>query len=391
MADSLSVESIEGLLLIAALVAIAARRLRLPYAVGLLAAGVGVALGPWRWEFGVTKELVFSLFLPPLVFEAAFMIRWEELRRDLAPLIAMATAGVLLSTGVVYAACRYGLGWDGRAAFAFGALIAATDPVAVVAMLKESGVKGRFRLLLEAESLFNDGTAAALFAVALLTISGPGVGAPEAVLAFLRIAVGGLACGAAVGFGSVWLMGRTDDHLVEIVCTVVAAYGAFLLAEHLGFSGVLATVAAGLILGNLGALQALTAQGRDDAETFWEFAAFVVNSLIFLLMGARIAQANYLSVLGMACAAIVFVTVGRAAAVYPILAFFARSRFRVDFASQHLLVWGGMRGALALALALGLPPDLPMRDEVQRVTFAIVAFSTVVQGLTMKPALRRFA
>lgn len=384
----LDIEGLEILLLIAALVAIAARRLRLPYTIGLLVAGVAVALGPWHPEIEVTKALVFSLFLPPLVFEAAFMIRWRDLRRDLAPVAAMATMGVLLCTAVVFFGCERLLHWPWQAAFLFGALISATDPVAVIAMLKEAKITGRFALFIEAESLLNDGTAAALFVVALGMLhgsAGPGL----AVLTFAKIALGGLAVGGAVGVAATWLMGRTDDHLIEIVCTVVAAYGAFLLAERLGFSGVLATVVAGLILGNLGSLESLSAQGRDDAETFWEFAAFVVNSLVFLLMGARIGRVDYLPILGGAAAAIVFSTVGRAASVYGVMGLFRRSKHRLDLGSQHLLVLGGLRGALALALALGLPEDLPLRHEVVGVTFAMVASSTVIQGLAMRPALRR--
>ncbi|CAN5703967.1 cation:proton antiporter [soil metagenome] len=384
----LNIESIEGLLLIAALVAVAARRLRLPYTVGLLIAGIAVAYGPWHPSFTVTKELVFSLFLPPLVFEAAFMIRWSELKKDLAPLVVMATLGVVAATAVVFFACNRLLGWDWRAALMFSTLISATDPVSVIAMLKEAKVKGRFSLMIEAESLFNDGTAAALFAVALVAV-GSGTEPSAAMLTFLKIALGGLGCGAAVGLGAVWLMGHTDDHLVEITCTVVAAYGAFILAEHFGFSGVLATVVAGLIVGNMGALEALTSQGRDDATTFWQFCAFLANSLIFLLMGSRIAQTNYLPILGAAFAAILFVLLGRAVSVYGTMALFSRSKHRVNAISQHLLVWGGMRGALALALALGLPADLPMREDVVHVTFAVVAFSTVVQGITMRSGLRR--
>lgn len=384
----LNINSLGAFLLIAAIVAIVARRLKLPYTVGLLCAGVAVAVSPWQPGFEVTKDLVFSLFLPPLIFEAAFLLRWPELKRDMAPLVAMATLGVVLSTAVVFLGFTRLLGWDWRPALMFSALVSATDPVSVIAMLKEAKVTGRFSLLIEAESLFNDGTAAALFSVALLAV-GAGTTPSAATLTFLTIALGGLACGAAVGFFVTWLMARTEDRLVEITCTVVAAYGAFLLAEHFHFSGVLATVVAGIVLGNVGPLGALSARGRDDAETFWEFCAFVVNSLVFLLMGARIAEANYLPILSAAIAAVVFVTAGRAASVYGVMGLFSRSKHRLDAGSQHLLVWGGMRGALALALALGLPKDLPMRYEVVSVTFAVVAFSTVVQGLTTGPAMKR--
>ena len=381
-------ERAEGYLLIVALVAILARRLKLPYTLGLLVAGIVVAFTPWRPQIEMSKELVFALFLPPLVFEAAFALPWPELRREVGPLIALATVGVLVSAGVVFLGFTQILGWDWRPALMFSTLISATDPVAVVAMLKDAGVTGRLRILLEAESLFNDGTAAALFAVALVAI-GAGASAGAAAVDFVRIAAGGLACGALVGGMSLIVLGRTEDHLVEIACSVATAYGAFQLAEHLGFSGVLATVVGGLILGNPWRGLGMTPKGHAEAEGFWEFCAFVVNSFLFLLMGARLARADYLPILGAAVAAIVLVTAGRAASVYGVMAMFARTPRRLDLASQHLLVWGGMRGALALALALGLPRDLPMRAEVVGVAFAVVGFSTIVQGMTMKGALRK--
>ena len=192
-------ETLAAFLLVAALVAIAARRLRLPYTVGLLLAGIGVALSPWHPEIEVTKELVFSLFLPPLIFEAAFLLRWPQLRKDLAPLVAMATVGVILSTSVVFLGFTQLLGWDWRPALMFSTLISATDPVSVIAMLKEAKVTGRFSLLIEAESLFNDGTAAAIFAVALVAVAGS-AGPGFAVASFLRIALGGLVCGGG-GWG----------------------------------------------------------------------------------------------------------------------------------------------------------------------------------------------
>jgi CPA1 family monovalent cation:H+ antiporter len=305
------------------------------------------------------------------------------------PLVSMATVGVVASSAVVYFGMTGILGWDWRAALMFSTLISATDPVSVIAMLKEAGVGGRFRLLIESVSLFNDGTAAAIFAMALAVVSGHSFSVLEGLASFLRIAGGGLACGAAVGALALFLMGRTEDHLVEITCTVVAAFGAFLFAEHFGFSGVLATLVSGLVLGNLGPLQALTAKGRDDAETFWEFSGFLANSLLFLLMGARLAANSYLPTLAVAAVAVLLVLVGRAVAVYGVMVCFRGCRYRLDTLSQTVLVWGGLRGALALALALGLPADLPMRSEVVTVVFAVVAFSTIVQGTTVPVLLKR--
>lgn len=384
-----TIDRLEMLLLIAAVVAILARKVKLPYTIGLVI--TGAAMGVFQWDTGaeVTKEMIFTLFLPPLVFEAALAIRWNELKRDLTPLAIMATFGVLLASAVVFAGMHFALGWDWRAALMFGVLISATDPVSVIAMMKDADVHGRLKLLVEGESLFNDGAAAAFFAVALTAISGDAPTPLGAAGAFVVTAGGGIAVGALVGGACLVLMGRTTDHLVEITITTVAAFGAFLLAEHFHLSGVLATLVSGLILGNWGPIKALTARGRDDAERFWEFAAFVANSLVFLLMGTRLAQPDYTVVAGASLAGIAFVILGRAVAVYGVCLFFSGTARRIKMLHQHVLFWGGLRGALALALALALPESMPGRNEVVTVSFAVVAFSVVVQGLTVKPLLQR--
>lgn len=182
--------------------------------------------------------------------------------------------------------------------------------------------------------------------------------------------------------------GRTEDHLVELTFTTVAAYGSFLLAEQFHFSGVFATITAGLIIGNWGPLGALSDQGREAVRAFWEYAAFVANSLVFLLIGMHETSQNFAAVWLPSVVAVVFVVLGRAVAVYPLCLLFTRSDLRVTMRHQHALLWGGLRGALALALALGLPVELAGREEIITVSFGVVAFSVFVQGLTMKPLLR---
>jgi CPA1 family monovalent cation:H+ antiporter len=385
----LDVASIEMLLLVAALVAIAARRLHLPYTVGLVLAGVVMAFMPISHRVPFTKELIFSLFLPPLVFEAAFLISWEELRRELRPIIVLATAGVIIATAVVVCGMVWLLKWDWKAALLFGTLITATDPVSVIATFKEAKTGGRLRMLIEGESLLNDGTAAALFAVALAYAAGAPVTGLSAAGAFLTTAVGGALVGVAIGIACVFLMGRTEDHLVETTLSVVAAFGSFLLAEHGHLSGVLATLCAGLIIGNFGPLKGLTAKGRDDAETFWEFAAFVANSLIFLLIGMRLVSNMVSEIWLHTIVAIVLVLVGRAAAVFGCSLLFARGKERVSLPHQKVLWWGGLRGALALGLALAIPADFPRHDQIVAVSFAVVAFSVLVQGMTVGKMIKR--
>jgi CPA1 family monovalent cation:H+ antiporter len=386
------------LLGVAMAVAIIARRLALPYTVGLVATGLALALARLKLDLALTHDVLFEVILPPLLFEAALSIPWRELRRDLAPVLALSTVGVLIGAGVVAAGLIWGLDWPPAPAFAFGALIAATDPIAVIAMLRDARVEGRLRLVIESESLFNDGAAALLFALILPALGDGGASTPLSVVAqALLIGGGGIAIGAAVGALAIALAGRTDDHLVETALTTVAAYGSFLIAERIGASGVLATVATGLVMGNLGVLAsgtnrlALTPQGRQSIVGFWEFAAFVANSLVFLLIGLAMGDAATRGA-GVGAGALTVIValalIGRAATVYPIALAFARTRWAFAWREAHFLWWSGLRGALALALALALPPEAPHRDEMIVGAFAVVAFSALVQGLTAGPALR---
>ncbi len=385
----LSIENIEILLLVAAVVAMLARRLRLPYTVGLTLAGLALGLFKSKLNVELTKELIFTAFLPPLIFEAAFHMHWRELKRDLAPVLVLATVGVLVAASITAAGIYFVAGWPLAAALLLGVLISATDPVSVIATFKEAGVKGRLRLLVEAESLFNDGTVAVLFTVVLAIVAGGQVSALGVTQGFFVTFFGGIVCGAIVGGAALLLAGRTDDHLIEITFTSIAAYGSFLLAEHFHLSGVLATLTAGVLIGNTGSLGAITDKGREAVESFWEYVGFVVNSLIFLLIGLRLGLEKLSAVWLTTLIVIVFVTLGRAVAVYACCALFRRSKLRVSRPHQHVLFWGGLRGALALALALGLPNDTPLHDEIISVAFAVVAFSVIVQGLTMTPLLRR--
>jgi len=394
----LTVYSITLLLIVSALVALAARRLHVPYTVGLVAAGAGLALAHVHTGVALTGHLLFSALLPPLLFEAALSLSWAELRRDALPILTLATAGVVISALVVAAGMTLLVHWPWPAALAFGVLLAATDPVSVLATFKESGVVGRLRLLVEAESLFNDGVAAVLFALAVTYAQGSHSAAGHSGWPPLATAtLGGIGIGALCGGVAVALAGRsTADHLVETALTAAAAYGSFLLADGCHVSGVLATVTAGLVMGNVGALHEsdspfFTVRGREVVLAFWEFAAFVANSLIFLLIGQGNAGIAFAALgPGVLAVAVGLVWAGRALTVYPLCALFARSRLRVAWHHQHVLFWGGMRGALALALALSLPPGLAYRNQIVIATFSVVAFSIIVQGIAMPLLLKRW-
>lgn len=382
-------EQIGALILIAAIIAMVARKLHLPYSIGLVTAGIALAFLPIAPQIELTKEIIFTAFLPPLIFEAALQIRWKELRRDLPVILTLATVGVMLSAAVTAIGMHHFANWEWASAALFGVLIAATDPVSVIATFKEAGVHGRLRLLVEAESLFNDSTAAVAFGVALVFATGGEIGFFGIVENLFLTVFGGILCGVLVTGVILLLVKRTEDHLIELTFTTIAAYGSFWLAEHFHLSGILASLTAGLLVGNVGSLAQFTDKGNEAIESFWEYASFVANSLIFILIGFREAQQSFANVALMSVIAILLVTAGRALAIYPCCALFAKTSLRVEKNQQHVLFWGGLRGALALALALGLPPTVPHYEEIVSVSFAVVAFSLFAQGLTMNPLLRK--
>ena len=385
-----SIAALGFVLLTASLVAILSRRLRLPYSVGLVVAGIALALLPTGFDLPLTRDLIFSVFLPPLIFEAALQLKWGDVRRDLPLTLGLAFPGVVVAASVVTVCMHFAVGWSWIGSAFFGILIAATDPVSVIAAFKEMKAERRLSMVVETESLLNDGTAAVGFSL-LVAVAAGGAVTPLGIAGSLAWTVAG---GVIVGFGVSGLMllvaGRTDDHLIKITLTTIAAYGSFLIAEHFHTSGVLATLTAGILAGNTKGLCAISDSGYSHVLAFWEYAAFLVNSVVFILIGLHEAHQPLRLYAAGAGIAIAAVLLGRALAVYPICALVRRMPFGVDIRYQHVLVWGGLRGALALALALALPKGVPEQREIIVMCFAVVAFSIFVQGLTMPWLLRRF-
>ncbi len=386
------------LMIVAIAVALIAHRLRLPYTVGLVVAGIGLALSPIHLGLVLTQNIIFEIILPPLLFEAAIHIQWKDLRQDALPILTLAVVGTMIASAFVTLAFHYVLGWPLQPALMFGVLIAATDPVAVIAMFKDNGVQGRLRLLVESESLLNDGVAAVLFAIVLAWVQASGQAHPDSgqIASLLAVTVGGgIVAGAVCAGLAIMLMRGTADHLVESTVTTILAYGSFLLAERFNCSGVLATVTAGLLMGNLGLAPAskfggsITDKGREFTLALWDFLAFIANSFVFLLIGITVAGIPFQELGSRALSFdIIVVLISRALTVYPLAALFCCSHWRISARFQHVLWWGGLRGALGLALALSLPQELALRNQVLIATFGVVIFSVVVQGLTMPLLLR---
>jgi len=394
-----------GLLLVVALVAMAVRRLRIPYIVTLVAAGLFLTLrSPFRVE--LTPELILTLFVPPLVFEAAFHLNFNELRRNLFSVLTFAIPGVILTTLIVGGILARTVTISLPLALLFGALISATDPLAVVATFRKLGVPARLTVLIEGESLLNDGTAIVMFNLMLAVVLTGHFDLLSSAVDFVRVAVGGVIIGLVLGWIVSALIERVDDYLIEMTLTTVLAFGSYLLAEQLQLSGVLAVVAAGLVNGNLGS-RGMSPTSRIMLSNTWEYIAFLANSVVFLLIGL---QGN-LPDLGSAwrdiLAAILAVLAARVVIVYGLgwlinrfsapTGAFGRARGKgppppnqIPLKWQHILSWSGLRGAISLALVLSLPASLGSeRDILRLMAFGVVLFTLLVQSTTMWPLIRR--
>jgi CPA1 family monovalent cation:H+ antiporter len=372
-----------GLLLIASLVAMAARRLHFPYAIGLVIAGFALALGPAKLDIELTRELVFSVLLPPLIFEATLAIPWKEFRRYLGSIAWLASVGIIIAAALTAWLTYFFFHWPPPIALAFGALIAATDPVSVIATFRECRVSGPVAMHVEGESLLNDAVATILFGLAIAWWHGSSPTPASIGLDVLVMLGGGLLIGAFFGAVTLFLARRTADHLIEITLTMVAAYGSFLCADFFHSSGVVATIVAGFMIGSWKDSGTFSAKGQTFLDDYWEYIAFVINSMLFLLVGLAEAQQGLFAQWRFGLMVFVIVFIARATSIYSACIFLWPSSWRVPFSEQHVLVWAGLRGALSLALAESLPRSMPFRHDVIIATFFVVGASLIVQGLSM--------
>jgi monovalent cation:H+ antiporter, CPA1 family len=383
------------LLLVASLVAIAVRRLRVPYTVALVIAGLLIT-SQQGIRVELTSELILALFVPPLVFEAAFHLGLDHLRQNLVPILVLAVPGVLLTTVIVGLIVTFGVGLPLATALLFGALISATDPVAVVVLFRTLDVPKRLTVLVEGESLLNDGTAIVVFNLLLAAALPAALGAAEsgslnllsASVEFLWVSLVGVGLGMALGWLFSQVIARLDDHLIQTTLTVVLAFGAYLVAERIGVSGVLAVVGAGIVAGDSHS-RTMSPTTRSVLVNIWEYLAFVANSLVFLMIGLDVNPAKIVAYIGPIAIAMAAVLLSRAVVVYGLTPLTNRVGPRVPRAYQHVLFWGGLRGAIGLALVLGLPTELPYRDLLQVMAYGVVLFTLLVQGTTMHLVLRQ--
>jgi CPA1 family monovalent cation:H+ antiporter len=391
------------LLIVASVVAMLARRLKLPYTVTLVVAGLALGALESQVTFidldavHLTPELLFDLFLPALLFEAAFHLSWPKFKANLRAILLLAVPGVIAAIGIAgllafwlepLAAASLPL----TVAFLFVAMCAATDPVSVVALFKELGVPKRLAVLMEGESLLNDGVAVVAFIVlgAMLGIGHQDeeVSAMWAARFLLWEIVAGVGIGAAVGLGVSYVTTLVSDHLVEIMLTTIAAFGSYLLADAAHASPVLAVVAAGMATGNVGARYGLTPTNKIAVESFWEYVVFAANSFVFLLLGKEIDLTRMLGHWAPILIAWSALTVARGVVIALVARVLSKTTERIPPRWSVVLVWGGLRGSLSMVLALSLPASFEHRDLLVDLTFGVVLVSILAQGLSMSSVLK---
>ncbi len=390
------------LLFVASLVALLAKKFKFPFTIGLVILGLFLGmvsnkipvLAPLS-TLKLTPDIVLFVFLPILLFEAAFAIDARALLKNVFAIYMLAVPALLISTAITGFLTYYFLGMPVWTALLFGALISATDPAAVVALFKEMGAPKRLHLLVEGESLFNDGTALVVFRIILgivvagtFSLSNLASGAMD----FILISIGGSLVGVLLGVIFSWVIGKIwNNPLVEITLTVVLAYSSFIIAEHfMHVSGVIATVVAGLTLGSYGRSK-VSPQVMGNVQSFWEYLAFICNSLIFLLVGLSIDLSFFYGNIRDILLGTLFVLAARAIAVYTVFPIAEKLRLteRVSKSFQTVIVWGGLRGALAIVMVLSIPDTLPFKEHLIILTFGIVLTNLLLNGLTIKPVMSR--
>ncbi len=344
--------------------------------------------------FSLSPEIMLFIFLPALIFESGFALDARQMLKDLPPILILAIPAMLMSTFVVGLGIWWALDIKLIVALVFGALISATDPVAVVALFKELGAPNRLNVLVEGESLLNDATAIVAFSILLgIAVEGGGIGWSDAdniFLEFLRVFFGGALFGAFLGFVACELLYRMHSGIAVILTSsIVIAYASFVIAEHsFHISGVMAVVGSAIALRRFG-----VTRFREDTthsiHEVWEVIALSCNSLLFLLVGLSVSTGALFNQLGPILITIALVLSARALSVYSLVPLAVRW-FRlphISLGERHIMWWGGLKGGLAIAVVLSIPSDLPERQFLFEVTLGMVLFTLLVSAPTIRPLM----
>jgi monovalent cation:H+ antiporter, CPA1 family len=372
---------------LATVLGLVSRRARmLPYPVVLAGAGVVVGLLPGEQLPHIGADVILLAFVPGLVFEAALTLDLPELRRRLLPVGLLASAGVAVTVLLIGTLTHVLLGFSWASGMLLGAILAATDPIAVVTLLRQIKAPAGLAAILEGESLFNDGTGVAVFSAVLATIVAGAPSFGDATVRFVEIGVGGAVIGLAVGFLGVALMRAAEEAPLEILATLVIAYGSYLAADIIHASGIVAVVAAGVVIARYG-----STTGKLHGTQllgFWNLLAFVLNAILFILVGAALPASKLLPVAGLVIAAFAIMLLTRAVPVYGLLGALDWRARAIPWRWRHLTFWAGLRGALSVALALSVADLTQVDKRVSIVAYGVVLLSLLIQGGLIAPVAR---
>lgn len=392
-----------AMLLIAMLVEPLSERLRIPFSallvlVGFIGSEAIVALGfDTGLRYETFNDLILHLFVPILVFESAFNIHAKSLLKNIIPILILAVPAMLLASVITATIIYYGIGhpqhFPFAAALLAGILLSATDPVAVVALFKKLGAPERLNILLEGESLFNDATAVVMYSlvVTLALMPGSEISASEASIAFGTSFLGGLFIGAIVG-GAANLLYRAFNHPIQhSVTSMIAGLSAFYLSEHvLHVSGIVAILVAALILGETH--RKYSSSSKDHLTTeLWELAAYIANAILFLLVGITVNWAMFeqqwlAMLIGIAAATIARLLISYG--LVPALGLLPKTAI-IPACYKPVMMWGGLRGAIALALALSIPTEVDSWFTIQSIAYGVVLFTLFIQAPLMPPLVQK--
>ncbi len=389
VASNLNFYLLFTMLILASVVAIVTKFIKLPYSIALVIVGLFIGIFHCLPVVVMTPELILLIFLPALLFEASWNLHLDWFKLCYKPIFLLASLGVLISTLIVGFVLHFATGIDLKLGFLFGAMISATDPISVLALFKRMRVNRRLHTILEGESLLNDGTAVVLFRVLLASIVlGGDLSWSKIGVEFIIITCGGMLVGAAFGLIASKLTEFFDDHLLETTLTVLVAYGSYILAEQLKVSSVISVLFAGFMMGNFGGRRSMSPTTRLAVDAFWEYTAFIAESLVFLLIGMQIKFDLLVRYSPFILAGVVAILLGRLIVVYILCPLAQDKRNPIPFKWKHLLFWGGIRGSLCMAMALSLPANFPEREMLVVTTFGVALFTLLVPGLTIEPFVR---
>ncbi|MDN4523323.1 cation:proton antiporter [Fictibacillus fluitans] len=369
-----------------------------PYPIALVLTGLILGLADIRFldetktfitQSHIFQAIIISLFLPILLGDAAIKLPYKDLKEERKPVALLAMGGTFLTFLVVGFASYWLLDMPVVAAFTFGALMSATDPISVISIFKSLGVSKRMVTIIEGESLFNDGVAVVFFQISslyLLSFIDSGwIGLGQGIIMFLKFSIGGLLLGIILGYLFSQIIRLYDDYPLEIAFSTMLFFGSYFIAEHLHISGVIAVVVGGIIFGNYGARIGMSEITKTNINSFWDSITLIANSLIFLMIGLEIKNIDLTDMWKPIIVSIIIVIVSRTLAVYATLGFIKN----IDQKAKLLLNWGGLRGSLSIALALSLPSSFPGKEEILALTFGVVLFSLLIQGLSIESLIKK--